>query len=132
MHSWCGLAFERVCLQHVSQIKRALGFPTVATRQHAWRSDPAKLEDGESGVQIDLLIDRNDNIINLCEMKWAGDEYVIDKKYDAELRHKADVFARQTGTRKAIHLTMVTTYGVKHNIYYDDFQSQVTMDQLFD
>ena len=65
-------------------------------------------------------------------MKWAGDEYVIDKKYDAELRHKADVFARQTGTRKAIHLTMVTTYGVKHNIYYDDFQSQVTMDQLFD
>lgn len=130
--SWCGLAFERVCLQHVSQIKRALGFPSVATRQHAWRSDPAKLEDGESGVQIDLLIDRSDNIINLCEMKWASDEYVIDKKYDAELRHKADVFARQTSTRKAIHLTMVTTYGVKHNIYYDDFQSQATLDQLFD
>lgn len=132
IRSWSGLAFERVCLQHISQIKRALGFPMVATRQHAWRSDPAKLEEGESGVQIDLLIDRNDNIINLCEMKWASDEFVIDKKYDAELRHKADVFARQTGTKKAIHLTMVTTYGVKHNIYFDDFQSQVTIDQLFE
>ena len=130
--SWCGLAFERVCLQHIPQIKRALGFSAVASRQHAWRSDPAKLEPGEPGVQIDLLIDRNDSIINLCEMKWASDEYVIDKKYDAELRHKTDVFARQSGTRKAIHLTMVTTYGVKHNIYYDDIQSQVTMDQLFD
>ena len=132
IRSWSGLAFERVCLQHVSQIKRALGFPAVATRQHAWRSDPSRLEDGESGVQIDLIIDRSDNVINLCEMKWASDEYVIDKKYDAELRHKADVFVRQTGTRKAIHLTMVTTYGVKRNIYYDDFQSQVTLDQLFD
>ena len=130
--AWSGLAFERVCLQHVPQIKKALGIAAVASRQHGWHSDSSQLEKGEHGVQIDLIIDRADNIVNLCEMKWASDEYVIDKKYDEELRHKSDVFCRQTKIKKAVHLTMITTFGVKHNIYFDSIQSQVVLDQLFE
>lgn len=134
IRSWSGLAFERVCLQHVKQIKEALGIRGVLTREYSWKFIPNRQdeEEGDSGAQVDLLIDRNDGVINLCEIKWASDEFVIDKKYDAELRHKVNVFIRQTHTRKAVHLTMITTYGVKHNIYFDDIQSQVIMDQLFE
>lgn len=65
-------------------------------------------------------------------MKWASDEYDIQKNYDADIRNKTSAFERETGTKKAIHITMVTTYGVKHNMYYDEIQSEVVMDQLFD
>ena len=84
------------------------------------------------GAQIDLLIDRDDNVISVCEMKWASEEFVIQKKYDADIRNKVSVLERETGTKKAVHVTMVTTYGVKHNIYYDEIQSEVVLDQLFD
>ena len=79
-----------------------------------------------------MLIDRDDNVINICEMKWASDEYDIQKNYDADIRNKISAFERETGTKKAIHITMVTTYGVKHNMYYDEIQSEVVLDQLFD
>ena len=124
-------AFERVCLQHVGQIKAALGIAGVMTKQCAWRSDQKNLGPGERGAQIDLLIDRRDDTINICEMKWASEPYVIDKDYDEKLRNKVAAFIRETGTRKSILITMVTSYGVKENMYSDAVQSHVVMDDLF-
>ena len=85
----------------------------------------------DEGAQVDLVIDRRDNVINLCEIKFSSSEYVIDKAYSKELKHKRDVFKEQTKTRKAVHLTMITTEGVKRNAYFNDIQSEVSLDQLF-
>lgn len=130
--SWSGFAFERVCLQHINQIKKAMGIAAVATTEHAWRYVPSKGDADNHGVQIDLIIDRNDNVLSLCEMKWSADEYVIDKKYNSELLYKAKVLQSETKTKKDIYLTMITTYGVKHNEYYNNIQSEVVLDQLFE
>ena len=130
IHStWAGLAFERVCLQHLPQIKAALGFSAVISSAHSWTFKPKGKD--ENGVQIDLLIDRNDGIINLCEMKYASDLYSIDKEEDAKLRRRQAVFIRESKTKKAVQLTMITTYGLAKGGYSDDIHSQVTMDDLF-
>ena len=122
---WEGLAFERVVLQHIIQVKKALEIGGVLTNVYSWRYQ------GEEGAQVDLVIDRRDDVINLCEIKFSGGEYLIDKAYSKELKQKRDVFREQTKTRKAVHLTMITTEGVKRNVYYNDIQSEVTLDQLF-
>lgn len=132
IRSWSGFAFERVCLQHIGQIKKAIGIAAVSTTEHMWRFVPENGEKGIKGAQIDLLIDRDDNVISVCEMKWASEEFVIQKADDADIKNKVSALERETGTKKAIHVTMVTTYGVKHNMYYDEIQSEVVMDQLFD
>lgn len=132
IRSWSGFAFERVCLQHIGQIKKAIGIAAVSTTEHMWRFVPEKGEKGIKGAQIDLLIDRDDNVISVCEMKWASEEFVIQKADDADIKNKVSALERETGTKKAIHVTMVTTYGIKHNMYYDEIQSEVVMDQLFD
>ena len=125
--AWTGYAFELVCLMHEEQIKHRLGISGVLTRSASWRS----LTSLPAGAQIDLLIDRNDRVINICEMKYAHDVFVIDKKYAESLRNKREAFLRESKTRKAIHLTMLTTYGVKRNDYYSLIQSEVMMDDLF-
>ena len=122
---WEGLAFERVVLQHVTQVKKALEIGGVLSNVYSWRYR------GDEGAQVDLVIDRRDNVINLCEIKFSSSEYVIDKAYSKELKHKRDVFKEQTKTRKAVHLTMITTEGVKRNVYFNDIQSEVLLDQLF-
>lgn len=127
-NTWAGLAFETLCLQHVTQIKRQLGISGILSEDSSWF---AKGSNGERGAQIDLVIDRSDNVINLCEMKFAKDEYEISKEDEEDLRHKANAFQTQTKTRKALHLTMVTTYGVKRGMYSDAIQSQVLLDHLF-
>ena len=124
--AWSGYAFEQVCMAHIKQIKIRLGISGVLTSVASWRSQKT-----EPGAQIDLLIERNDNVVNLCEMKFANSEFVIDKKYNMNLQTKKDVFIRETKTRKATHLTMVTTYGVKRNEYSGQIQSEVKMDDLF-
>ena len=124
--AWSGYAFEQVCLAHLPQIKRKLGIGGVLTNTASWRSN----ETG-NGAQIDLLIERNDKVINICEMKYAQEQFVIDKKQDENLRNKRAAFRHETKTKKALHLTMVTTYGVKHNEYWNNIQSEVTMDDLF-
>ena len=127
-NSWAGLAFETLCWQHVTQIKKQLGIAGVLSEASSWFS---KGENGERGAQIDLVIDRSDNVINLCEMKFAKDEYEIDKEGEEDLRHKMTAFQKQTKTRKALHLTMVTTYGVNRNMYSEMVQSEVRLDELF-
>jgi uncharacterized protein len=125
--AWSGYAFEQVCLCHAEQIKKALGIGGVKTYSSSWRSTA---KDG--GAQIDLVIDRNDRVINLCEMKFSVNPFVIDKKYAMELRNKIGIFRKETGTRKALFLTMVTTFGLKQNDYSTGLiQNDVRMDALF-
>ena len=124
--AWSGYSFEQVCLSHLPQIKRKLGIAGVLTNTASWRSSQPG-----NGAQIDLLIERNDRVINLCEMKYAREQFVIDKKQDENLRNKRAAFKRETKTNKAIHLTMITTYGVSRNEYWGNIQSEVTMNDLF-
>ncbi len=127
--SWSGYAFEAVCLKHISAIKRALGIEGVYTEVSVWRHQGNKKT---QGTQIDLLIDRQDRCINLCEVKFANSEFVIDKKYANELDTKVRVFREQTGTRKAIFPTMITTYGTRKNDHYTGrVQSEILMADLF-
>jgi hypothetical protein len=111
--AWSGYAFEGVCLKHLAQLKRALGIEAVETRESGWEYRPRA--DGERGAQIDLLIDRKDAAVNLCEMKFSEGEFVIDKRYAEELRAKREIFRSVSGTRKSIFITLVTTFGVVDN-----------------
>jgi hypothetical protein len=127
--SWSGVAFERACLKHISQLKKALGIAAVHTEESAWRHLPKK----DKGAQIDLLIDRRDFVINICEMKYSESEFIIDKGYAGELENKRDVFKQETGTKKSLFLSLVTTFGVKENDYFTKLvQNSVKMDALFD
>ena len=123
VHStWIGLAFERLCLEHVAQIKEALRIGGVMTNAHAWRGPSS---------QIDLLIDRNDGIVNICEMKYHDGLYAITKADDESMRNKKAEFRDLTKTRKAVHVTYVTPYGIKDNAYAKNVQSSVVLDDLF-
>ena len=124
--AWSGYAFEQVCMQHAAQIRHKLGISGVVTYSSAWRSKKS-----EPAAQIDLIINRNDGIINICEMKYSENEFVIDKKQDENIRNKKASFVNESQTRKAVHITMITTYGVKHNEYWNNIQSEITMNDLF-
>lgn len=127
MHrSWSGYAFEMLCLCHVRQIKKTLGISGVQSLVSSWRSEMS-----EDGAQIDLVIDRKDQTVNLCEMKYSIAEFVIDKKYEGVLRNKLAAFLSETKTRKSLQLTFVTTYGVKANTYSSRIQSEVLLEDLF-
>lgn len=127
--SWSGMAFEAICLKHVAQLKKALGIEGLQTEEGAWRHVPGK---GAPGAQIDLLIDRSDRCINVCELKFYTAPYAIDKAYAAELERKLAVFREKTRTRKTLFLTMVTTYGLRENSYSESLvQKSLTMDVLF-
>jgi len=131
-NAWTGLAFERVCLQHTKQIKKALGIAGVESAEYSWISKRNKRkEDGERGVQIDLLIDRKDQVINMCEMKYSREKYEIDDEYAKKLIHKKEVFIKESGTTSAVHTTMVTVYGIKHNINSGIVQKEITAEDLF-
>jgi uncharacterized protein len=128
--SWSGFAFENICLKHPLQIKKALNILGVYSEQSAWRY-VSKGE--EKGTQIDLLIDRKDNCINLCELKFSITEFTIDKKYAEELAAKRRIFLAQTGTKKSVFITLISTFGVKNNAHYlNNVQNQLTMNILFE
>lgn len=120
--AWSGYSFEQLCMHHIRQIKRKLGISGVQSDVCGWKGE---------GAQIDLLIDRRDQTINLCEMKFSLGEFEITKQYDERLRERTEIFRSSTKTRKSLHLTFVTTYGVKKNIYSGNVQSEVTLDDLF-
>lgn len=111
---------------HIEQIKKSLSIGGVVSYISGWRSKKT-----EDGAQIDLIIDRNDNVINLCEMKFSNKEFVIDKNYDKTLQHKKWAFAEETRTKKALYTTMVTTYGIKRNEYWHNIQSEIILQDLF-
>ena len=126
---WRGLAFERVALLHVDQIKRKLGISGVITRQYAWRRRTS--DEGDEGAQIDLVIERNDAVTNLCEMKCTSEPFEISDAYDTKLRGRREAFLSETGTKNAVHLTIVSANGLKRNANAFDVQSVVTLDDLF-
>ncbi|MGJ7030974.1 AAA family ATPase [Niabella hirudinis] len=121
--AWSGYAFEQVCLAHIKEIKQALGISGVQTTASSWIGN---------GAQIDLVIDRKDQVINLCEMKFSVNDFKITKKYAGELRNKIAAFRETTNTRKALFITMITTYGLASNEYAGALvQNSLSMDVLF-
>lgn len=132
---WACIAFERVCMQHVSQIKDALGFSAVVSSVHSWsykgEKDPVSGKTIHKGAQIDLLIDRNDDTINLCEMKYTNAEYTITEEEDEKIRNRKEAFVRETETEKTVLLTMITSFGLTPGGYSNDIHCQLTMADLF-
>ncbi len=127
--SWSGTAFESVCLKHIKEIKKAIGISGVYTEESAWRYVPGK---NQPGAQIDLLIDRRDQCISICELKFSTSEFIIDKTYATELERKLTVFKQKTKTLKTLFLVMVTTFGTKTNSYKTGLiQNEVLLDDLF-
>ena len=127
-YNWVGLAFERICKDHIQQIKQKIGISAVLTEEASWLW---KGNEETSGAQIDLVIDRRDHVVNLCEIKYSEIEYVIDKEYDQTLRTKRDIFRQVTETKKTLQFILITTYGLKQNKYSGIASGQVTLDDLF-
>ncbi len=127
--TWKGLAFERLCLLHVQQIKSALGIAGVRANVCSWFHAPDK--DVPDGAQIDLVLDRADGIVNLCEIKWCQGEYVLSKEECRKLLNRREVFKAATRTRKSVHITMITPNGVAESPERHFVQSELTLDDLF-
>lgn len=122
--AWSGYAFENLCLKHVNKIKSALQIGGVHTQQGAWY-------DRDEGAQIDLIIDRADRCINLCEIKFSEHPYTITRKYANDLQHKALAFKKAMKTNKTIFTTMITTFGLTENEYSNQYvDSEVVLDDL--
>ena len=127
--AWCGMAFERVCMLHVEQIKAALGIAGVASVAYAW-SAPAT-NDGRRGVQVDIIIDRNDNVITLCECKFSKPEYSLTLEDDMSIANKVERVAQVSAKHKSIHVTLITTFGIANNAYFNSIQRVITAEDLF-
>jgi AAA+ ATPase superfamily predicted ATPase len=121
--SWAGFAFETLCLKHIHQIKKALRIDAIYSTNSSWFNDNA---------QIDLLIDRADNVMNLCEMKFYNVPFTIDKTYYLNLKNKRAELLMETKTKKNVFITLITTYGIKENEYSNELvQSRLDMRSLF-
>ena len=120
---WAGLTFEQVCKDHINQIKNRLGILGVLTSSSSWFNDEA---------EIDMLIERRDGVINICEDKFSINEFEIDKEYHGKLVNKIESFKQATKSNKTIQLTMITTFGLKQNKYSNIVTNQVTLDDLFE
>lgn len=129
INSWRGYAFEEVCLRHIDKIKKALGISGVSTNQSEWI---VRGTDESEGSQVDLLIERKDNIVNMCEMKFYNDEFVVTKSYDRILVNRYNRLCEMISPRQAVNPVLVTTFGLKYNEYSGTFQNIVTIDNLFE
>lgn len=125
-YAWEGNAFELVCLLHTAKIKQVLGIAGVETAEYAWASAHST-----PGAQIDLLIDRGDGIINICEAKFTTDPFEISDAYAQVLRNKMATFSEEIGCRKALHLTIIASNGIKRNKHSDVVQNVITGEELF-
>jgi uncharacterized protein len=124
---WSGYAFENVCLLHISAIKKALGIQGIYSENSSWRSF-----NKEENAQIDLLIDRKDHVISVCEMKFTDEEFIITKEYAEKLRRKLRVFKTESKTKKSLFLTLISTFGVQKNAHFLGLvQNSLTLEELF-
>ena len=128
LNAWRGITFEQVCFAHVGQIKRALGVENVVSSESAWI---VRGDEDSKGAQIDMLIVRDDRVVNLCEMKFLSKEYEPDADDDTKLRTRIAVLQEQLSPKQTIHPTLVTTIGLKHNAHSGVFQQTVTISSLF-
>jgi hypothetical protein len=127
--SWSGFAFESICLKHVGNIKQALGISGVYTEESGYLFKGSK---GSEGIQIDLLIDRQDAVINICEIKFCAGIFTIDKSYATKLRNRLNGFRVHSKTNKNILLTFVSSFGIKQNSHSIGLiDNSLTMDVLF-
>ncbi len=126
---WSGYAYESICIKHLPQIKRALSIAGVYAVSSSFLKKRTKMD---KGVQIDLLLDRNDHIINLFEIKFHNKHFTISKAYAKQLKEKMDIFEETTKTRKHLFLTLMTTFGLNPNEHSIGLVDQVlTLDDLF-
>ena len=125
--SWQGFSFELLCLLHLDEIKKALGIDRILNDASAWRS-----RQPEQNTQIDLVIERADHNINLCEMKFSSGMYAIDKGYEQKLRERMSIFLAETMTRCSTRITMITPYGVLQNKHSGIVNDEVVLDYLFE
>ena len=123
---WAGYAFELTCILHLNQIKKALGINGIASDVCSW-----SLRNGKQGAQIDLVIDRSDKVINLCEIKYSDCRFELTKDYADWMKQRRELFREKTGTNKTIHLTLITPNGLVHGKHSPTVQSTVNMDDLF-
>ncbi len=129
-HTWSGYAFEAICYKHLAQITEALKLNATAI-PYTWRYVPKKLS-SIGGAQIDLLFDREDNAITICEIKHTDQPFLIDKSYAENLKRKLDVFKKITGTTKQLFLVLISANGIKKNKYSEELITNiVTLDELF-
>ncbi len=129
-YTWSDYAFESLCLKHITSIKKTLGISDVETVASGWWSFPEN--SGEKGTQIDLVIDRKDRCVNLCEIKYSDSDFLITKSYVENIRNKKNIFRKRTGTKKALFMTFVTPYGVQKNPYaLECVDKELTLNDLF-
>lgn len=126
-YAWRGNVFEIMCQLHIPQIKAALGIAAVETQVYPWQSSRS-----QGGAQIDLLIERKDNVINLCEMKYTDEEFTVDKECMESLLRKRRLFQEETGVKSAVLLTLISASGIKRNEYSRDLAAVLSGDSLFD
>ncbi|MDQ6845661.1 MAG: winged helix-turn-helix transcriptional regulator, partial [Bacteroidota bacterium] len=127
--AWSGYAFENICMMHINQIKKALGISGIYSTTSSWLF---KGNDALPGAQVDMIIDRADQTINLCEAKFTKENFAITKSYAAQLRMKKSVFRQATQTKKTIFTTLLTTFPAIQNQYYlGEVDNEVTMEKLF-
>ena len=126
--SWQGIAYENLCFNHIKQIKAALGISGVSTDESLWSKKGT--EDTE-GAQIDLIIERKDNVVNMCEIKYYGDEFTANKECHLSLARRERLLREILPKKVSIHNTLITTFGLKQTEYFGDFVNVVTLDDLF-
>ena len=130
-YTWAGYAFEAICYKHIRQIARKAKL-NVAAIPHTWRFVPST-KSTEKGAQIDLLFDRQDDAITLCEIKYTQKPFLIDKTYAASLNQKMSVFSKKTKTDKSLYITMISASGLKETMYSEEMVSNtVTLEDLFE
>jgi AAA+ ATPase superfamily predicted ATPase len=126
-NAWAGFTFETICIKHIEQIKEGLKIAGIYATTGNWLE-----KNSENGAQIDLLIDRDDNVINLCEIKFYDGLFTLNKKYAFDLMNKTAVFKDSTKTKKSIFLTFISVYGIKENEYSRQLiQNNLTLEDLF-
>lgn len=128
INSWRGIAFEEVCLCHLPQLKSALGISGVGVDASPWT---LRGTEEQEGMQIDLILERQDRVVNLCEMKFSVSEYDVDKTYEMKLRSRLQTIQQMVNRRQNVQMTLITTFGLKHGIHSGIFQQTVCIDELF-
>ncbi len=125
-YAWEGISFELLCLNHIKEIKNALGISGIETAEYSFRS-----KNHVPGAQIDLVIERKDMVVNLCEIKYSTVPYTIDAKYAENLENKKAAFIEETKTKNTVRLTMISPLGIKKNEYSSLIRNVVTLDDFF-
>ena len=127
LNNWLGYAFERVCMYHIEEIKCALGIDRIGTEYFSWRR-----KDSTPAAQIDLIIERADRIVNVCEIKYSEGEYLLKKEEEQKIRNRIGAYKNEVNTKSAVQAVLITTYGLANGKYSSMFVDTVTMEDLFE